>query len=393
MKFRTILAVVLTVAAASSCQHAKPPNDKAEATKHWNDARSGILYGVAQDQYKAHDFEKCAETVVTALKMTPDSPQLHTLAAKVDIEQGKLELAEKELETARQFGPREPEPYYLSGVIYQRWQKPQTALDFYRHASERSPSELQYILPQGEMLVALGRAPEALELLQSKVTYFENSGTIRDAVGQLLVQSGRYAEAVDMFRQASILSEDNNGIRERLASAYFYNKQYRQCAETLTQLTQKEPFSKRADLFAILGECRFNLNDSHGARRAFETATELNPYSASYWQSLGRATLEGGDFRGAEVALRRAIGIDPSSSETHLLMGYARLKLGKLPDALAEFRRASALNDRDTVSLCMIGYTYEKMGRHETAMQYYTRALNLKPDDDMARQLMAEIDK
>jgi tetratricopeptide (TPR) repeat protein len=393
MQFRLGL-VLLVLLAAAGCQNGShPPTDKEAGQKHWNEARATILYGLAQDQYKAHDFDKCMETVAQAMHMTPDSPQLHTLAAKVDIEQGHLERAEQELETARRFGPHEPEPFYLSGVIYQRWQKPQAAYEFYRQASERAPAELAYLLAQGEMLVALNRVPEALARLQTKVAYFENSGTIRDAVGQLLVQSGRYGEAAGMLQQASILSEDNDGIRERLAMAYYYNKQYREGADVLTRLLQKETYAKRADLFEILGQCQMSSNDTRGARRSFETATELNPGSASAWQSLGRAALQEGELRRAELALRRAIMVDASIGESHLLIGYVRLKEGKLPEALVSFQQASALDDRDTVSLCMVGYTYEKLGRHDEAMRSYARAIKIKPGDDMASRLMAGIDK
>ena len=385
-------SVVLTLLLMAGCQQDKL-TDKQKATARWNEARATILYGVAQDQYKAHDFDKCKETATQALAMTPDSPKLHTLLAKVNIEQGQLELAEKELEIARRFDPGDPEPYYLSGVIYQRWQKPQIALEFYRQASERAPAELAYVMARGEMLVALGRQAEALTLLQSKVAYFENSASIRDAVGQLLVQSGRYSDAVEMFRQATVLSEDDQAIRERLAMAYYYNKQYREAAEALTKLTQTDAYSKRADLFEMLGESQMHLNDSHRARHSFETATELNPYSAQTWRSFGRASLEAGELQRADLALRRSLGLDASAAETHLLLGYVRLKEGKLPEALKSFRQASALDDHDTTSLCMVGYTYEKLGQTEKAMEYYGRALKINPGDDMASQLMAGVEK
>jgi tetratricopeptide (TPR) repeat protein len=391
LRFTAILLVPLL----ASCQGAKPPQDKEVAQKHWSEARATVLYSLAQDQYKAHDFDKCKETLAQALKISPEGAPLHTLSAKVAIEQGQLELAEQELELARKFGPRDPEPYYLSGVVYQRWQKPVTALEFYKLASERAPAELSYVLAQSEMLVALNRVPEALALLQDKVAYFENSGAIRDAVGQLLVQSGRYVDAIDMYREAAILSEEGqaDSVRERLAMACFYAKRYRDCAETLNLLLEKDGYSKRADLFAVRGECLMNVDDLHGARRSFETATELNPLSARNWQSLGRAALQVGDYKRAEFALHRSVGIEASIAETHLLMGYVNLKEGKLPDALTAFRRASALDSSDTVSLCMVGYTYEKMGRTDLAMSYYGRAMKLRPGDDMARQLMAQIDK
>lgn len=391
MRFR-FTSVAIAMLLALGCQN-KGPSDKQLAQKNWNDARATILMGLAQDQYKARDFDKCRETITKAMQMTPTSPQLHTLLAKVDIEQGQLEAAERELEVSRQFGPNDAEPYYLSGVIYQRWQRLPLALEFYRQAGQRAPAELAYLLPQGEMLVALGRTPEALTLLQAKVAYFENSAAIRDAVGQLLVQTGQYATAVDMFRQASILSQDDDAIRMRLALAFYYNKQYRQAAEVLTHLAQKDPYSKQTNTFEVLGECQLQVNDAHSAASSFETASELNALSPRIWQNYGRAALEEGDLRRADYALRRSIGLDGAVSETHLLLGYVRLKQVRLKEALASFQKASSLDPNDTTSLCMIGYTYEKMGQSKTAMRYYAQAKKIKPTDDMASQLMAGIDK
>ena len=125
---------------------------------------------------------------------------------------------------------------------------------------------------------------------------------------------------------------------------------------------------------------------------ALRPRPKLNPLSAIYWQEPGRASLQAGDLKRAEYALHRSVGVDPLLPETHLLIGYVSLKQGRLQDALAAFRQASAWTPR-SVSVCMIGYTYEKMGRTDLAMSSYSRAMKLQPGDDMARQLMAEIDK
>jgi Flp pilus assembly protein TadD len=390
---RLMFASVVLSLLAVGCNALKPPNETAAAKKRWNEARASVLYGLAQDQYKGHDFDKCKETCDQALKLVPESCVIHTLLARVEIEQGQLEQAERDLEMARKDGPREAEPHYLSGVIYQRWQRPQTALEFYHQASQRAPAELAYLLAEGEMLVTLGRTDEALQLLQAKVTYFENSPTIRDAVGQILMQKGQYSNAADMFRQASLLSEDDLSIRERLAVAYYRNKQYRECAQVLGRLIEKEPYSKRADLFELLGQSQMQLANAHEARNSFERASELNPYSATAWQNFGRAALEVGDLKRADFALRRAIGVNASVGETHLLMGYVRIREGKLNEALGSFRKANSLAPADTTAICMIGYVYEKMGQTDKAMKYYAQALKVKPGDDLASQLMAAIEK
>lgn len=381
--------LVLSIAGCQSGPH--EPTAKEKATKEWNAARAAVLTGLATDQYKNGNFDKSRQTVNQALKLVPDSPALHILSAKLAIEGGQLELAEQELKLARQFAPNDGEAYYLSGVVYQRWQKPQTAYEFYSQAYSKAPAELAYLMAEAEMLVAMDRMPEALQLLQAKVTYFEHSGTIRDAVGQMLMQAGRYDDAVAMLREASILSETELPIRERLALALYAAKQYRECADTLGRLLTNDPYAKRGDLFAMLGECRLHLSNPRAARTTFETATQLDPYSARAWQGLGRAALECGDVRRAEMSLTHSIALDRGNSESHLLLGYVRLRENHLQEALDSFQKASKADPRDTVSMCMVGYVLEKLGRSGEALQYYSRALKLKPGDDMAAQLMAGV--
>ena len=89
MRFSAASVGVVILLLAAGCQN-KGPTDKELAQKRWNDTRAAILAGVAQDQYKAHDFDKCRDTLNKALAMAPDNPQLHTLAAKLEIEQYAL---------------------------------------------------------------------------------------------------------------------------------------------------------------------------------------------------------------------------------------------------------------------------------------------------------------
>ncbi len=118
------LALLLTAGCASND---KKPTPKQAATERWNGARASVMISLAKDQFKTGSFEQCRKTVDGALKLSPKDPQLHMLSAKLAIEQGQLELAQKELDETRKLTPNEAEAYYLSGVVYQRWQRPQTA--------------------------------------------------------------------------------------------------------------------------------------------------------------------------------------------------------------------------------------------------------------------------
>ncbi len=386
-RYWTAMLLVLVFAGCAPMKN----KQKEAATQEWNHARANVLHSLARDQYTTGNFDKSRQTVDEALGLDPQNAGLRILSAKLNIEQGRLEAAEQDLKLARLAAPKNAEAEYLAGVIFQRWQKPETAYTFYKAASEKAPAELAYVMARAEMLVAMDQPAEALKLLKEKVVYFEHSATIRDAVGQLLVQQKQYREGVDMLRQASILATDDLSIREHLTLAMFYAGQHREAADALARLTKKEPYTQRSDLLAALGECQIQLGQYREARATLETATNLDPSSPGIWLSHAKAAIQLNDLKRAEVSLRKSLAVAPDNSEAHLMLGYMRVRQNRLAEALPEFRKASALDQGDTVSLCMIGYALEHMGKPEQAIQYYSKALRLKPNDEMASKFLASV--
>jgi tetratricopeptide (TPR) repeat protein len=370
----------------------KEPSAQQAAVRQWNDARSAVLVGLAGDQYQNANFEKSRSTIDQALRLSPENPTARLLSAKLYIEAGSLEAAERELMVASQSDSTAAESQYLMGVVYQRWQQPQRALECYQHACDKSPAELAYVMAKAEMLVAMGRRDEALTMLQAKVAYFEHSGEIRDEVGLLLVQEGRYPEAIEMLCRAGILAPDDLTIREHLAMAQFYAKRFAESGELLSALLASGKCDHRPDLQITLGECQLQTARPDEAVQSFQQASETMPGSTGVWLGLARAELELNNFKRAEFAVRRCLALDDAGSQAHLLMGYVMLRQNRLDDAYASFVRASQLDQNDTVPICMIGLTLNRLGRSHDAAACYQRALKLNPGDDMASQLLARID-
>ena len=391
---KVVLAItLLSVSGLLGCQgEAKKPPATQAALKNWNATRAVVLIGLARDQYNNCAFDKCRITIDEAIKLSPDTAPARILSAKLFIESGQLEAAERELIQARQFDPTNAEADYLSGIVCQRWEQPERALEFYQLACERSPAELAYVLAKAEMLVDMHRRPEALAILQDKVTYFEHSGTIRDEVGLLLIQEHRYDEAVEMLRRASILASDDLTIREHLATALFDAKNYSDCADVLTDLTNHTPYDQRANLWMTLGQCQLQLSRATDAVRALQQAANLQPNNAGVWLELAQCQAQLGDLPRADSDVRRSLSLDASVSQAHLLAGFIALRQSRLQESLDRFYRAAQLDPSDTVSLCMVGLSLQKMGRSAEALQWYRQALKLKPDDEMAAHLMALLD-
>ena len=386
------LAVLMTGGVVGGCSSTKKPTSKQAAHQHWDRARATVMYGLARDQYATGNFDPARKTADDALRIDPENGPLRVLSAKLAIEQGNLDRADKDLAVARKVNPKDAEADYLSGVVNQRWQKPEVALDFYSAASEKQTGELAYLLAKSEMLVLLGREEEALRTLQAKVVYFESSAAIRDAVGQLLIQFKKYDEAATVLRQASILAADDLLIHEHLAFALFFNKQYGEAVEPFKKTLKAEENAKRADLHLALGKSLLEIGRLREAKASLETSAQLDESNPQVWLALGRVALQLGDEKRAELSLKKASASDPASGEAKLLMGYLRLRQKRYNDALSNFQRAAALDTRDTTSLCMVGYTLQKLGRTTEATQYYAKALRIKPGDEMARKLLASVD-
>jgi Flp pilus assembly protein TadD len=385
-----VLAAALAGCASTTT---KSPTAREAARLQWNDAQSTVLIGLASDQYQNGDFEKSRSTIDQALRLTPTSPAAHILSAKLYIEAGQLQPAEGELSEARKLDPGNGEADYLCGVIYQRWQQPERALEFYQSACTKNPAELAYVLAKAEMLVSMDCRDQALTLLQSRMAYFEHSGQIRDEVGLLLVQEGRYPEAIDMFRRAGILESDDLTIKEHLAMALFFSDRYSEAGGILSDLMADAQFSHRSDLMIMLGECQLQTAHASDAVVTFQQASEISPDSTGVWIGLGRAEMQTNSLRQAELALRHGLALDAKSSEGHLLLGYVELRQGQVSDAYASFTRANQLDPSDTVSLCMVGLTLDRMGRKGQAADCFNQALRMKPGDQMAGQLLTNLDE
>ena len=386
--------LILVLAAGAGCQGAKKQQTSdQQAERRWAATRAAVLASLAKGQLESGQFDKARDSLEKAKRLDPTNAQICLLAAKLEIEEGQLDVAERELAEARRLDPTDAEADYLSGVVYQRWLKPQVAFEFYSSAAEKNRREVAYPLAAAEMLVDLGRSDEALTTLQNRLDEFGTSAVLHDTIGQLHVAQGQYAQAVDALRQASTLASEDNQVREHLAMAMFYNAQYREAADAFTRVLKDPKNEKRGELYLALGECQMKLRRPRDARESFERATHLNPASPTAFLSLTKAALELNDLRRAEVALRKAVALAPEQAETHLMLGFVRLKQDRLPEALAAFRKASSLDETDAVALCMIGYALEKSGRPQQAVQYYGRALRADPNDELAAKLMASINE
>jgi len=385
----TLVAILLAGGCAS-----RGPSQKEIARANWNEARARVLLNLASDQFKHGNLVDARKTTNDALKLSDRVAGVYVLKAKLDIESGELQSASAALEAAKTLTPEDPEPYYLSGIIAERWQKPEEALVAYQTASEKAPNELAYLLARSEMLMSLDRAPEAAETLEARLVFFESSAPIRDMLGQVYQSMGRHEEAADIYRQAALLASDEPSLRERQALALVEAGQWRRAADLLERLIASPDHSENVSLHIALGECWMQLGNPSAARATFTRATRLEAQSVPAWLGLGKAALESGDLERVTFALRQAEGLRPAgrqAADLALLRGYLYLKQDQVSDAAASFAAAGRIEPQDPTPLIMYGLCQQRLGKMELAREFYRRALELDPSDLLARELLGAV--
>lgn len=386
-----ITLAVATVIAGCNGKSVMRSSPNAEATAQWNAARASAMSGLAADQLRDGNFDKCQATLDQVLRLTPDDVNLHMLAAKLSIEQGRLELADAHLTKARQLDPKRAETDYLSGLLLERWQKFDRAQAAYADAASKNPTEPAYLLAQAETLVAMRKPTDALALLEAGRKTFEHNGVVVHEIGVLQAKLGRVSDGVDSLREACRLMPDDPTVREHLGFALFASDRYADAAEVFERLVKNDEYAKRPDVFAALGECLTRSQRHAEAKAAYDTATRLDAAMPGYWVGLARTSLAAGDVPSADNALRKAVALRPTDVPTQYLVGYVRLKQNLLPQALAAFKVASDADPADGDAWCLQGYVLAQSNRPAEAKACFARALAIRPDSPLAGRLLTTI--
>lgn len=424
MRTKLPLAAVLTAALAAGfagCEGAhKPFVEQSEQKKNWDLQQMNINYQVAEQQYRVGDLDKCRESLKQALAINAPYAPIHVLAAKVEMEGGSLDEAIAQLKKALTIKPADPEPLFLLGVVYQRVQKFDTALDYYRQACEKNANEARYALAVAEMEIALNQLDHAKLFLEDKLNNFEQSPAMHIALGRIATLQDDPARAARCYRDATLLAPEDKNVRWFYASALFDAGRYSDAARILEDMRDDPPappkassaysskvseavkaadaeaeaataISAKVSLVMMLGECYVNLKRPVDARDCFQEVLRLQPANVSAYLSLGKTSLLADDFGMTVSAAQKVLRLEPDNVNALILLAAAQEKQKNWTDAQGTLVKAARLAPKDSTILCLQGLAALQLGQKDAATAYFTRAVALNPTDTWATSLLEQV--
>ena len=382
----TTLALGLAGCADANKKH---ETMRQEQYNHWNMTRVGVMYQLAEQQYAVGEYDKCRETLAGAMALKAQHAPLYTLAAKVELENGSLDLAAGYLKSSVQIDPANPEPYYLLGVVYQRWQKSDVAHDYYQQAWDRKPNEPLYLLAVTEMKITLGRIDEAQKLLEDKMVYFEQTAALRVALARVYVLKGDYDAAAKYYREATVLLPDDQSIRRSYAETLFFSGHYAQALPILEDLHKRSDVLDKESTTVMLGQTYLNLRRPQDARNILQEVCRDHPNNIEAYLTLGKACIQTNDLQLAISAGRRILKIDQENVQALIIVALVQQKQKNWADAQITLVKAERIAPTDSTVLCMLGISAQQLGQKDTAAACFSKAVEANPKDTWAQELLA----
>ncbi|BAM03597.1 tetratricopeptide repeat protein [Phycisphaera mikurensis] len=391
------VAAGLTGCASSGDKKNQHERWVADANAGWNNIRSHALLETATKEFQNGRLDLAERTVGDAAKKDPTNPELFLLAGRVALEKGELEKAHaifaKSIVLAEARKQVTSDAYYYQGVILQRWQRLDEALERYTAAHRIEPDNPGRLLAMTETLVALGRLDDAKAELTQRLAYFDQNPALRVTLAHIAKMQGESAEALSWFKEAAILAPDDMIVREQLADAHLAAGNIDDACVAMRRLVADPGYAERDDLIRRLAAAELEGGRVDDARQLYIDLTAQNPGNVGDWTELARLSWRMKDQGGTLIAANRIMELAPNEANGYLMAGLVWQRRGRHADALNLFDRAADLDPLDPTPVVMRGLCLQKTGQWAAAREAYAEALRRQPGDSRVARLLAAAER
>ncbi len=306
----------------------------------------------------------------TAARWTFEDAQ--RLAAKGRLDQAMVILDQLAVQTPEPAGVER-----LRGIIFYQRDKLAEAAAAFAKAASQDANDRESLEMQGVSLFRMGRAPEALPLLEKAHAKVENANIDPEYVlGLCYADVARYDDARRAFATQYGFAPDS-AAAYLLAARLFLRREMRdQAVVQANKALQMNP--KLPLVHQLLGEAALAKGDVPTAVQEFEAERSMNPLNGELYDRLGDAYLRAGQLSDAQQALNRAVLLEPSATGPYILLGQTFLKLNQPIQALHYLSRAEKMDPSNYITHNLLGQAYKATGQVAEANREFKMVVELQ---------------
>jgi tetratricopeptide (TPR) repeat protein len=277
--------------------------------------------------------------------------------------------------------------------------------------SKQAPKDVFVRINHGRLLMAQGKAQDAVTDLQKTVKDAADSAQGHYYLGMAHWQSGSLPQANSELQEAlhrspglpsalqslarlSLAQGDTTGaqtyaqelvqkfpsdVNDRLilSGVYMREAQYRLAEDQL--MTAKRLAPNQAAVHLDIGQLYAVQKKWAEADKELDAAAQLDPANASILAPYADFLVARQQTPKAIARVQQFVNANPNNTQGHLMMGALQFQAKDNDAARAEFERANQINPKDVQPYLKLGQLYQTQKQTDAAIAQYQKALELQP--------------
>ncbi|MGR4066797.1 type IV pilus biogenesis/stability protein PilW [Halomonas sp. LR3S48] len=154
-----------------------------------------------------------------------------------------------------------------------------------------------------------GNLPRAMAALNRALERVPDDPEALQAMAIVYQRQGEREQADEMFQRAIAAAPGNSRARNNYAAFLYEHGQVRRACEQLELASRDTRYANRAQLFANLGQCQWDIGAIGEARHSLERARSLDPRNPRSYFTLAALELEQGNPDLARQQLEIFVGL------------------------------------------------------------------------------------
>ncbi len=308
--------------------------------------------------------------------------------AREQVRQGRTAMAEETCRRILEMHPNHADAYQLLALLAFRRGDSEAALKLVEQAIAIEPGHIAYVRSKIELLRALKRTKEIIDLCQEILRERSELAEIHLDLGIAWASEGKKVEAFSAFSEALRIKPELVSARSNLGIVCYESGQFPEAASHFRQALKRDIGSLSAHF--NLGRTLMAMGEFSEAERSFESALKVAPKHSSALNELGRLLLKMGRPRDARICFLRATRSNPASAISFSNLGTSCFESGEIENAVASYRRALEIDPGYANAHYNLGVTLKSAGQLEEAKNSLDSALSINPDHEEAQSFLLE---